>query len=74
MPTPSVTASDPDRQMADEIDAILQREATELPPESHLPPPPINLATRQPEQGRYGRLWVVVMLAFALLSIWQTMR
>jgi len=63
-----------DPQIHAEIDAILQREATELPPEAHLRPPPLSLAMRQPGQGRFGRVGVVLMLVFVLLSVWHTMR
>lgn len=58
-----------------EIEAILLAEATELPPESHLPaPPPLTLAQRTPGTGRFGRLPVVLFLLFVVMSLWQTMK
>jgi hypothetical protein len=72
-PVPCAAARQPAAVDA-EIDAVLQREATELPPESHLPAPPIALAARQPGQGRFGRLGVLVLLVFVLLSMWQAWR
>ena len=58
----------------EEIHAILEREATDLPPEAHLRPPPVALATRQPGQGRHGWLVVALMVAFLLVSMWQSIR
>ncbi|MFY9512155.1 MAG: hypothetical protein WAQ05_14390 [Rubrivivax sp.] len=58
----------------EEIHAILEREASALPPEAHLQPPPIALATRQPGQGRHGWLVVALMVAFVLVSMWQSTR
>ena len=57
----------------EQIEAILEREASELPPEANLQVPPLKLAQRQPGQGRYG-LWIVaLLLAFSLYTIWQSM-
>jgi len=66
---------DADESPADtaEIEAILAREATRLPLEAHLQPPPIKLAEREPGKGRYG-LWIVaLLLVFSLYTIWQSM-
>ena len=58
----------------EQIEAILEREASELPPEADLRVPPLKLAERQPGQGRYG-LWIVaLLLVFSLYTIWQSMR
>jgi len=68
-------AHDTDESPADtaEIEAILAREATRLPLEAHLQPPPIKLAEREPGKGRYG-LWIVaLLLVFSLYTIWQSM-
>jgi hypothetical protein len=67
--------ADPDESPADtaEIEAILAREATRLPLEAHLQPPPLKLAEREPGKGRYG-LWIVaLLLVFSLYTIWQSM-
>jgi hypothetical protein len=71
----AVIALDPGESPADtaEIEAILAREATRLPLEAHLQPPPIKLAEREPGKGRYG-LWIVaLLLIFSLYTIWQSM-
>jgi len=68
-------ARDADESPADtaEIEAILAREATRLPLEAHLQPPPVKLAEREPGKGRYG-LWIVaLLLVFSLYTIWQSM-
>ncbi|MDP3761333.1 MAG: hypothetical protein Q8R01_12540 [Ramlibacter sp.] len=58
----------------EQIEAILEREASELPPEANLGVPPLKLAERQPGQGRYG-LWIVaLLLIFSLYTIWQSMQ
>lgn len=58
----------------EQIEAILEREASELPPDANQPAPPLKLAERQPGQGRYG-LWIVaLLLAFSVYTIWQSMR
>lgn len=65
---------DPDALSTEQIEAILEREASELPPEANLRVPPLKLAERQPGKGRYG-LWIVaLLLAFSLYTIWQSMR
>jgi hypothetical protein len=56
-----------------EIEAILAREATRLPLEAHLQPPPIKLAEREPGKGRYGVWIVALLLIFSLYTIWQSM-
>jgi hypothetical protein len=56
-----------------EIEAILAREATRLPLEAHLQPPPLKLAEREPGKGRYGMWIVVLLLVFSLYTIWQSM-
>ena len=58
----------------EQIEAILECEASELPPEANLRVPPLKLAERQPGQGRYG-LWIVaLLLIFSLYTIWQSTR
>jgi len=68
-------ARDADESPADtaEIEAILAREATRLPLEAHLQPPPIKLAEREPGKGRYGMWIVALLLVFSLYTIWQSM-
>lgn len=71
---PQGESGESDGPLSDEaIEAILAREAEGLPPEAHLPAPPVKLVERQPGQGRHG-LWIVLLLAlFSLFTIWQTM-
>ncbi|MDB5873599.1 MAG: hypothetical protein JWQ07_3041 [Ramlibacter sp.] len=57
-----------------EIEALLEREADALPPESHLQPPPVPLAQRQLGQGKYGVWAVWLLVLFSLYTIWQSMR
>ena len=57
-----------------EIEALLQREASELPPESHLQPPRLSLVERQLGHGRLGRLAAWLLLGFSVLMVWQTIR
>ncbi|MGE4240298.1 hypothetical protein [Ramlibacter sp.] len=54
-----------------EIEAMLAQDATELPPEAHLPPPPLKMVERTPGQGRYGVLIVVLLLLFSIWTIWR---
>lgn len=63
-----------DSLTTEEIEAILEREAAKLPPEADQPAPPLKLAERQPGQGRYGVLVVVLLLVFSIYTIWQSMR
>jgi hypothetical protein len=56
-----------------EIEAILAREATRLPLEAHLQPPPLKIAEREPGKGRYGVWIVALLLIFSLYTIWQSM-
>lgn len=69
-----VQPSPGDSLTTEEIEAILEREAAGLPPEADRPAPPLKLAERQPGQGRYGLLVVVLLLAFSIYTIWQSMR
>ena len=63
---------DPDRIENPDIEALAALEATELPPESHLPAPPIPYAMRQVGEGRIGRWATWIFVAFMLVSLWQT--
>jgi hypothetical protein len=74
MPAPRPVPRLPGHASPQEIEAILAAEATQLPPEAHLPAPPIPLAQREPGQGRWGRLGVLAMLLFVALSLWQLRR
>ena len=74
MPAPRPVHRPPGHASAQEIDAILAAEATQLPPEAHLPAPPIPLAQRTPGKGRFGRLGVLLMLLFTALSLWHARR
>lgn len=56
------------------IEAILQREATVLPPESHLPAAPVPLVERQLGEGKYGNWAVGLVVLFGLYMLWQTLR
>ena len=56
-----------------EIEAILELEA-DAAPESNLPVPPIPVVMREPGQGRFGRWAVWLLIAFLLLSVWQSIR
>lgn len=58
----------------EEIEAILAKEASELPPESHEPAPPIKLVERRPGQGRYGMVALALLLIFSVYTIWMGMR
>jgi hypothetical protein len=49
-------------------------ELTALPPESHLPVPPVEMVTRTPGQGPHGRLITWVLIVFSALTILQSMR
>lgn len=57
-----------------EIEAILEQEANALPAESHLEPPPVPLAQREPGKGRYGRVVAWLLIAFSVWTVWQSMR
>lgn len=54
-----------------EIAEQLRREATALPPEAHLPAPPLVLAQRQPGQTRFGRWGLWLVLIVVLVSLWR---
>jgi hypothetical protein len=56
------------------IEAILHREATALPPESHLPAPPVPLVERQLGEGKYGNWALALVVLFSLYMLWQTLR
>jgi hypothetical protein len=63
-----------DEQLAgSDIELLLQREADQLAPESHLPPPPVRMVERQLGQGRFGVWAVWLMILFSLWTIWQSM-
>ena len=75
-PVPATVAHDGgDSALSNEaIEAILQREATVLPPESHLPAPPVPLVERQLGEGKYGNWAVGLVVLFGLYMLWQTLR
>ena len=54
-----------------EIEAILEREATALPPESGVDVPPVRFVTREPGGNRLSRwatwVWVIVFLGFLVM-------
>jgi hypothetical protein len=57
------------------IEAILEHEAQGLPPESHLPVPPVALVERQFGQGGgFGRWAWLLLVVFSLFGLWQTLR
>lgn len=58
----------------DEIAAILEQEAQQLPPEAHVTPPPFKLVERHPGEGKYGVWAVWLLIAFSFYTIWLTMR
>ena len=58
----------------EEIEAILAHEAEQLPPEAHLPAPPVTLAERQPGEGRYGKWWLALLIIFGVYTLWMTLR
>jgi hypothetical protein len=72
VPAAAVDDSDDPADTA-EIEAILAREATRLPLEAHLQPPPLKIAEREPGKGRYGVWIVALLLIFSLYTIWQSM-
>ena len=51
----------------------LRREATELPPEAHLPAPPLLLVQRQPGQTRFSRWGLWLLLIVMLMSLWRAL-
>ncbi|HSV34631.1 MAG TPA: glycosyltransferase [Ramlibacter sp.] len=57
-----------------EIEAILAREATQLPPESHLPAAPIPFKERQLADFRLGRWAMALLVVLGLLTMWQSVR
>jgi hypothetical protein len=65
-------APDDDRPLStEEIEAILLQEGG-APPEGQ--PVPVQLAMREPGQGRFGRWIVFLLIVFSCWTIWQTMR
>lgn len=70
--SPGELASDDERPLTtEEIEAILLQEGA-APPEGQ--PAPVQLAMREPGQGRFGRWIVLLLIAFSFWTIWQTMR
>ncbi|MBC7601099.1 MAG: hypothetical protein H7255_00355 [Ramlibacter sp.] len=66
---------DDDRPLSnEEIEAILQDESHDLPPEAHIAPPPLKIAERTPGKGPYGVLVVWLLVLFSAYTIWMTMR
>jgi hypothetical protein len=64
--------ADPERPLSvEEIEAILLEEGA-APPDGQ--PAPVQLAMREPGQGRFGRWIVLLLIAFSFWTIWQTMR
>jgi hypothetical protein len=58
-----------------EIEALLAAEASELPPEAHLPaPPPLKIVERVPGKGPYGVLIVILLIVFSVYTIWRSMQ
>lgn len=58
----------------EQIESILAQEPTNLPPEAHLPAPPVQMVERQLGEGRWG-MWIVAFLAlFVLYTLWQSMK
>lgn len=73
-PAPPLADEDPDRPLSDEeIEAILAREASELP-EAGIPVPEVPVVKREPGQGRYGRWVAWALIVFSLFTIVQSMR
>jgi hypothetical protein len=72
--TPADAAREADGPLSTEqIEAILEREATVLPPESHVDPPPVAVVENRPGQGMSR--WVSWLLfLFSLLMAWQSLR
>ncbi|MBC5763556.1 hypothetical protein [Ramlibacter albus] len=58
----------------EEIEKMLEAEATELPPEAHLAAPAFKIAERHPGQGKYGKWIVALLILFSLYTIWLSMR
>jgi hypothetical protein len=74
-PAPSRTVAAPEHERplsTEEIEAILLQEGG-APPEGSQPAP-VQLAMREPGQGRFGRWIVFLLIAFSFWTIWQTMR
>ena len=57
-----------------EVEAMAAREATELPPEAHLGASPIEVATRGPDQMRFGRWVIWFILVLLVMSVVQTLK
>jgi hypothetical protein len=72
-PPPQEAGDEPPLSTA-EIEAILEREMHELPPESDAHATPVKFVTRELGQGRFGRWAAWLLVAFSLLTIWQGMR
>lgn len=71
-PSRGEIAPDDERPLStEEIEAILLQEGG-APPDGQ--PAPVQLAMREPGQGRYGRWIVLLLIAFSFWTIWQTMR
>lgn len=71
---PPVERHDQGPLSTEEIEAILEREAGGLPPETHLQAPPVTLVQRQPGQGRLGRWLVWLVILFSVATLIQVMR
>lgn len=73
--TPPVLLAPPARDApaldAEPVDGL---DPAALPPEAHLPAPPLEMATRKPGEGRYGRWIAWALIVFSGLTILQYMR
>jgi len=58
----------------EEIEAILEREASELPPEANLQPRPVAMVQREPGQHRFSRWVIWLIILFTLASLIQALR
>jgi hypothetical protein len=67
------TRDDDERLSTEEIEAILEREASGLPPEPDKSGEPVKIVMREPGKGRFGRWVVGVLIAFVLLGAYQAL-
>ena len=67
-------SKDNERLSTEEIEAILEKEATELPAESHERMKPVQLVAREMGEGKNGGviLWIVIIMM--LVGVIQSMR
>ena len=67
------TRDDDERLSTEEIEAILEREASGLPPEPDKSGEPVKIVMREPGKGRFGRWVVGILIAFVLLGAYQAL-